>query len=218
MFPVRLVSAIRQSSAKYRDSDTSEGEYKDIVLLPTKRFAHGKSISLLRKSISKVSFLCSLICWALGACCLLCVAPRRMSYGWNTESALLPSTAKKIEVDSSSMAALKAIVYEREDQKSNASHTARGQQKTDVFSKSNSGVKSRAKRDVDTDEKVKAAASLEHLAKKAALYDELKSGRGGDAMLAVRLSPLPHTPPSTFILSGSCFMRSTGRQERWVFG
>ena len=40
-----------------------------------------------------------------------------MSLGWNTESALLPSKAKAIEVSQSSMLDLKAIIFEREEQR-----------------------------------------------------------------------------------------------------
>ena len=43
-----------------------------------------------------------------------------MSLGWNTESALLPSKAKAIDVSQSSMLDLKAIVFEREEQRRHA--------------------------------------------------------------------------------------------------
>lgn len=45
-----------------------------------------------------------------------------MSLGWNTESALLPSKAKAIDVSQSSMLDLKAIVFEREEQRRHHEH------------------------------------------------------------------------------------------------
>ncbi len=44
-----------------------------------------------------------------------------MSYGWQTESAILPSKAKPIKVDSTSILGLKALVYNEEQKRSNKS-------------------------------------------------------------------------------------------------
>jgi len=49
-----------------------------------------------------------------------------MSLGWNTESALLPSKAKAIDVSQSSMLDLKAIVFEREEQRRHHEHQQPG--------------------------------------------------------------------------------------------
>jgi len=111
-----------------------------------------------------------------------------MSLGFLTESALLPSKAKKINVDSRSMLDLKAIVYEKEDQAKQTGgeslRKSRGRQATggrrgdsDVFQRSNKGVHARNQRDEEELEtmskKQRAKAALE---RKAALYDKLQRG------------------------------------------
>jgi hypothetical protein len=83
-----------------------------------------------------------------------------MSLGWQTESALLPSKAKPIHVDSKSMVGLKSIVFNEEERlrskdirddvhggfKSRRGERKEGKRKY-VFEKSNSGVDDRNRRD-----------------------------------------------------------------------
>ena len=83
-----------------------------------------------------------------------------MSLGWQTESALLPSKAKPIHVDSKSMVGLKSIVFDEEERlrskfirdeahggfKSHHGERKDGKRK-DVFEKINSGVNDRSRRD-----------------------------------------------------------------------
>lgn len=77
-----------------------------------------------------------------------------MSLGWQSESAILPSKAKPINVDSKSMIGLKALVYSEEQRVSNkskdnigtASSSSSGHRKgkkADIFEKQNKGVDER---------------------------------------------------------------------------
>ena len=104
-----------------------------------------------------------------------------MSLGWQTESALLPKSSKRIKVDdgNASMLALKAFVYKKEkEQKANATENHRSRVKLN----NNSTIKKVHKNDNDNNNDHSNAA----LKAKAHLYDQLSRGQAsqcGDAFL-----------------------------------
>ncbi|CAN0185066.1 unnamed protein product, partial [Phaeothamnion confervicola] len=117
-----------------------------------------------------------------------------MSLGFLTESALLPSKAKPINVDGRSMLDLKALVFEREQQQRAdgdgddveggvrhrrglaARRPADGKRrKEDLFSRSNRGIEERQERDSEARASKKRKVSGMMQAK-AALYEKMASG------------------------------------------
>lgn len=118
-----------------------------------------------------------------------------MSLGFLTESALLPSKAKRIEVDGKSLLDLKAVVFEKEQQQAaaapsislrhkrgrHAAASVTAASSRGVFSRPNKGVAERQAADerarLAQNKKKQSAAALE---KKAKLYDQLKSGAIAD--------------------------------------
>lgn len=118
-----------------------------------------------------------------------------MSLGWQTESALLPSNSKKIDIDGKSIIGLKAIVYEKERSlhnsdpqfgnrcKGRAALKDSSQGRKDVFSAKNKGISDRIKSDASSTDstttvKSKVQASLKV---KSELYNKLQSGLYGDS-------------------------------------
>jgi hypothetical protein len=121
-----------------------------------------------------------------------------MSLGWQSESALLPSKATPINVDSKSMMGMKALVYklehnlsakaagregatyDRKVSRHSGSHQDRKLSKDDFSRHSKGDAKTRTKaekapRDESDEISDKVAASLRA---KAALYDQIISGNG----------------------------------------
>jgi hypothetical protein len=121
-----------------------------------------------------------------------------MSLGWQSESALLPSKATPINVDSKSMMGMKALVYklehnlsakaagregatyDRKVSRHSSSHQDRKLSKDDFSRHSKGDAKTRTKaekapRDESDEISDKVAASLRA---KAALYDQIISGNG----------------------------------------
>mmetsp|Transcript_67459 Transcript_67459/g.152663 ORF Transcript_67459/g.152663 Transcript_67459/m.152663 type:complete len:110 (+) Transcript_67459:70-399(+) len=102
-----------------------------------------------------------------------------MSLGWNTESALLPSKAKKIDVDSSSMLDLKAIVSEREElmrQRQAEKHpdelrqhrgVATAPARPDDFARVNRGIEARKEADDFNAKEAEKAVKSNNLERKA---------------------------------------------------
>jgi hypothetical protein len=111
-----------------------------------------------------------------------------MSLGWQCESAILPSKAKPIKIDSTSILGLKALVYSEEQKRSNSStannrHLGAHRSKTlnlaftDRFegnkTKSINSVQNVRNNDEAED---KEARVLSSLTAKSKLYDEIKNG------------------------------------------
>ena len=120
-----------------------------------------------------------------------------MSLGWQSESALLPSKATPINVDSKSMMSMKALVYNieqklsskaagldaRSHSRKNPRHVNSGVGGTTAKESLSNNTKnlsmkkhSRADTQEDDDTNIKVAASLRA---KAALYDQIAEGKGG---------------------------------------
>jgi hypothetical protein len=120
-----------------------------------------------------------------------------MSLGWQSESALLPSKATPINVDSKSMMSMKALVYNieqklsskaagldaRSHSRKNPRHAKSSVEKTTAKESLSSNTKnpsmkkhSRADTQEDDETNIKVAASLRA---KAALYDQIAEGKGG---------------------------------------
>eukprot|EP01039_Chlorochromonas_danica_P008708 gene8708-9594_t len=116
-----------------------------------------------------------------------------MSLGWQTESALLPSKAKPIKVGDRSLLSLKAIVFEKEQQR----HTQGAQdgetrlkaiRKAAVASKEKeshtSSTKSTKSREVTDEEALREQRAAAALAAKAQLYEDILAGKvQGEASL-----------------------------------
>ena len=119
-----------------------------------------------------------------------------MSLGWQSESALLPSKATPINVDSKSMMSMKALVYNIEQKLSSKSagldgtihnrkvprHTNSGVEGTTAKERLSSNTKyqsikkhSRADAQEDDEANIKVSASLRA---KAALYDQIAERKG----------------------------------------
>ena len=121
-----------------------------------------------------------------------------MSLGWQSESALLPSKATPINVDSKSMMSMKALVYNIEKKLSNkatlngldgsnysrkaprhAKHSAVGTSSKDILLNNTKypTIKNNSRADTDEEEaNIKVAACLRA---KAALYDQIAERKGG---------------------------------------
>ncbi|ETW00342.1 hypothetical protein H310_07709 [Aphanomyces invadans] len=116
-----------------------------------------------------------------------------MSLGFLTESALVPSKAKSIKVDSNSLVDLQAVIYKKEQEQrqkgaGETSHATlrakRGARatKSSESTKSNRGINKRKQKDdedelLGEDERAKKKRSRQILIEKAKLYDDLASGR-----------------------------------------
>lgn len=112
-----------------------------------------------------------------------------MSFGWQTESALLPSNSKSIEVGKASFLPLKALVLEKEQKRILATgkdkfvvNKFRIQEKDkcskqDILDRKNKGIEERSsKDDLLLKKEKKTVSNLEaNLQAKAELYDKLKS-------------------------------------------
>ena len=89
-----------------------------------------------------------------------------MSLGWQTESALLPSTAKPIKVDNKSLVGLKSLVCDQEERLRNKMLAGQNHEinkyqrgrdilkKRDIFVNVNKGILDREKRDQDESSKM----------------------------------------------------------------
>mmetsp|Transcript_634 Transcript_634/g.1890 ORF Transcript_634/g.1890 Transcript_634/m.1890 type:complete len:150 (+) Transcript_634:292-741(+) len=109
-----------------------------------------------------------------------------MSLGWNSESALMPKKAKKIDAPAGSMEALKAETFAASMSAARGGKYARGTAKPrrkDADDLDSAGRKRPRHRDKrkggprdDDDGGERAAASRRCLAAKAQLYDDLKRG------------------------------------------
>lgn len=125
-----------------------------------------------------------------------------MSLGWQTESALLPSKAKKITLDKTSMLGLQAIVLTQEQRRQihgtqDSSRVnwrkRRGDQheeerdKKDVFAERNRGVDERTRRDQASRDCSGANRIEASLAAKAELYDSMLTGRSAPSSSNVTL-------------------------------
>ncbi|EQC37554.1 hypothetical protein SDRG_05153, partial [Saprolegnia diclina VS20] len=113
-----------------------------------------------------------------------------MSLGFLTESALVPSKAKAIKVDSKSIVDLKAVVFREQERKKAATEASglrskRGARAKELQagkkSETNAGVEKRRQRDEDEealgdDERAKKKRSRQILIEKAKLYDQMARG------------------------------------------
>jgi hypothetical protein len=119
-----------------------------------------------------------------------------MSLGFLTESALVPSKAKPIKVDSKSLVDLKAIVFRKEQERRNQEdgknlrykrgvrvrHEKASKKGRKYDDDSNAGIEKRRQRDEDEDallgedERSKKKRSRQILIEKAKLYDQLARG------------------------------------------
>ena len=107
-----------------------------------------------------------------------------MSLGWQGESAILPSRAKKIEVDNKSMIGLKALVAEQEQRlsrradsdKPNAHKSYEKGKRFTSFLKSNSGDEKRLKREVSEKDLQQSDYAYSILEAKSKLYEQLQKG------------------------------------------
>ncbi|CAM9542441.1 unnamed protein product, partial [Hapterophycus canaliculatus] len=119
-----------------------------------------------------------------------------MSFGFLTESALLPSKSKPIKVDGRSLVDLKAVVYAKEQKvkldggggsgglrglrgkRRAAGDAGDGGGRKDPFARSNRGVEDRSQRDelerVTASKKRKAAQRV--MAAKSSLYEKMAKG------------------------------------------
>lgn len=112
-----------------------------------------------------------------------------MSFGWQTESALLPKQSKPINIDSKSILKLKAVVFDKEKKVEATSASSKYTQNrnknrvvrsTDLFDRKNSGIESRIKKDsLISDAKQNNENSIieASLRAKAQLYEEMTAGR-----------------------------------------
>ncbi|OQR90206.1 hypothetical protein ACHHYP_05713 [Achlya hypogyna] len=111
-----------------------------------------------------------------------------MSLGFLTESALVPSKAKAIKIDSKSLVDLKALVF-REQERKKADIDALGlrskrgaRAKESGKKESNAGIEKRRQRDEEAeellgdDERAKKKRSRAALIEKAKLYDQIARG------------------------------------------
>ncbi|CAB1120897.1 unnamed protein product [Ectocarpus sp. CCAP 1310/34] len=129
-----------------------------------------------------------------------------MSFGFLTESALLPAKSKPIKVDGRSLVDLKAIVYAKEQKvkleggggsaggglrglrgkRSSGDRDGGGGARKDPFARSNRGVEDRSQRDeierVTASKKRKAGQRV--MAAKSSLYEKLAKGEIGGATRA----------------------------------
>ncbi|OQR98832.1 hypothetical protein THRCLA_21868 [Thraustotheca clavata] len=111
-----------------------------------------------------------------------------MSLGFLTESALVPSKAKPIKVDSKSLVDLKAIVFHEQERKKATSESTGLRYKRGARSKAsstkndvNAGIEKRRQRDEEDkllgdDEKAKKKRSRHMLIEKAKIYDQMARG------------------------------------------
>lgn len=121
-----------------------------------------------------------------------------MSLGWQSESAILPSKSKSIQVDSKSMVGLKALVYGGEQQqrlkddnniqkrRTVGGGTSLKKKSIDLFEKSNKGVEKRNSHDDRKIELAKNDKIYAALKAKSDLYDQLACGsipKANDAFL-----------------------------------
>ncbi|KAF0689443.1 Aste57867_19115 [Aphanomyces stellatus] len=128
-----------------------------------------------------------------------------MSLGFLTESALVPSKAKAIKVDSKSLVDLQAIIYKKEQERRKGAEEGRSEttslrgkrgahRAAKASEKSNPGIEKRKMRDAEDDslgddERAKKKRSRDILIEKAKLYDELARGdkvlqsSDGDALI-----------------------------------
>ncbi|KAJ3670772.1 hypothetical protein LUZ60_008198 [Juncus effusus] len=110
---------------------------------------------------------------------------RTESLGWLTESSIMPRKHRAIEgVGAGSILELKAQLYKTQQQAkddSSSTHDRRRDGSTDLFSKRNSGVEARAKKDKLEMKAIKdGAVSYAALEKKAELYEKLSKGELSD--------------------------------------
>lgn len=113
-----------------------------------------------------------------------------MSLGWQTESALLPSKAKPINVDAKSLLNLKAVVYDQEKalNTTKSSKYVKNSLKEDIsfnkkirdpFQKSNAGIEDRIAKDKRLESSQRKTDSMieASLRAKAKLYDQIANGQ-----------------------------------------
>jgi len=97
-----------------------------------------------------------------------------MSYGWLTESALLPKPSKKINVDNSSLVDLSVMLEKEKKKRANTQEIKMPMKK--VFVSTNKGVEARNRKDIETStqEVINGQARLEE---KAKIYEALMKGK-----------------------------------------
>jgi hypothetical protein len=162
-----------------------------------------------------------------------------MSLGWQCESAILPSKAKPIKIDSTSILGLKALVYSEEQKRSNnstASNRHLGAHKSKtlnvVFTDKFEGNKTRNSNPVhsahnNSVEEDKEARVLSALTAKSKLYDEIKNGslNGSSVLFGCELNPgtdssdyglQQHTDDNSDVLDE--YGRSKPSQYQWSTG
>lgn len=111
-----------------------------------------------------------------------------MSLGWQTESALLPSRAKKISVDGTSMLSLHAVILEKEQKRQGLGekcerYRRRGdiQQENkslrNIFHGTNKGISGRNSSDLKGTEGTETERVQSSLMAKSDLYDRIASGQ-----------------------------------------
>ncbi len=106
-----------------------------------------------------------------------------MSLGWQCESAILPSKAKPIKVDSTSILGLKALVYDQEQKRTNNgaskgyhSGVHKAKPSKDKYLEKSAETTTRKASDVKFDPDNKEAKVLQSLTAKANLYEAIMKG------------------------------------------
>ena len=153
-----------------------------------------------------------------------------MSLGWNTESALLPKKAKPISVGDKSLLALKALVYEKEQQQcqqlqnqklcgpSSSYRSQRGHHqpnnKKSVFERSNKGIEARTAKE-DPLKLAKSDKIYAALKAKSELYEQLQSSSSlSKAVSNAFLVDFSSKPPDQVASSSSSTVNQKNSSRR----
>ncbi|KAF8819347.1 hypothetical protein IE077_001150, partial [Cardiosporidium cionae] len=121
-----------------------------------------------------------------------------MSYGWLTESSLLPKPGKSVKVPSSSISSLNAVIFEGEEEARRRKETSisslidgKSQKKSSSIDKNlitlrNKGIDERIQRDLDARASQRKTATnvRTKLEEKAMLYDSIVCGNSSDKSIS----------------------------------